>query len=299
MKDSYYSPESFRSNGFAIVKGVLGPVEVNNLRDKILKKLESKDYPRMLLPRDILSDPDLFSHAFNPKIINHLRAAFHGNLTYFPDFQVQHNLFAGWHCDSGSENSNKYLQNPDYEFVKCGIYLQSNTESWGGTIMVTPGCHRYPVRFLPYKLNQKIKNILQRYFIFFRSVTIGLEPGDMLYFDSRLPHTSTLPYSVWDGRGGGTRHFKPNDISNSNAKLILYWDACGQAMVHDFLCNAKIRSDNEKISDEIYYTDYLSRFYPDNYTSEFVDCVDQSMVNIASLSEIEARQRSLLLKNLT
>ena len=43
-----------------------------------------------------------------------------------------------------------YIKDPSYRFTKCGIYLQDNTEEWGGGIDILPGSHLFGLGGSPY-----------------------------------------------------------------------------------------------------------------------------------------------------
>ena len=65
---------------------------------------------------------------------------------------------SGWHRDCGGEESinqcKSILSNQEYVFGKIGLYLQDNTEEFGGGIDVVVRSHkvwsRFPIPFLNY-----------------------------------------------------------------------------------------------------------------------------------------------------
>jgi hypothetical protein len=222
-----------------------------------------------------------------------LRAAMGDPLAYIPDLTLHHNMFGfpGWHEDSGSEQTtgSAYLQSSSYRFAKCGVYLQDNTEEWGGGIMVVPGAHRYPIRSPFPVLNRKIKTFTNRVMRTLNAVTVDVRAGDMVFFDSRLPHASTFPSRIPEPTREGTYHY-PTEIPDEHAKLILYWDACNEDMARDFMENSVRRARKEEAPDAgvvsgVFYSDYLRRYFPDDYPDDFVSAATDSRVRIASLSK--------------
>ena len=291
MKVDFEDPKSFKENGFVLVKKVLEDAEIEEVRAISHRLLESKDNPRQILPRDIFSNKYLRILPFKKKIVSSLKESLGLSLTYVPDFTLHSNQFGfpGWHIDSGSEVRNSYLQKEDYKFAKCGIYLQDNTLEWGGGIIVAIGGHKFPFITKSLRLNRKIKSVFNKLQIKFKKVTLDIKAGDFVYFDSRLPHTSTFPSMIEQPKVEGTFHY-PN-IPKDNSKLILYWDACHSDMSSDFLNNSLIRSaKTESLQEvskdkhiELFYSDYLRMNFPSSYSDELVALTKDLEVKFACL----------------
>src|SRR3990167_11440807 len=145
---SFYDKDSFRKNGFVIVRNVLTDEEVTDIRqylDEWFKTKHSNTQRFMLLP-SILKHEFLYKLYFKPQIVNALRSALGPELSYIHDLHVQRNAFGvewpenakfpkrgtGWHIDAGSESTQYYLREKSYKFAKCGILLQDATNGFGG-----------------------------------------------------------------------------------------------------------------------------------------------------------------------
>ncbi len=291
-------PESFKRNGFVIIRDIFDKQEVRELRELAFNLISQYDFKRQLMPSETLDDNVLRSLPFKEKIVQSLKISLGEQLTYIPDFTLHSNQFGfpGWHTDSASEVNKPYLQFPEYKFAKCGIFLQDNTKTWGGGIEVLPKGHRFLFKSNSIRLNTKVKNLLNKVAIPFKKQVLDIKAGDFVYFDSRLPHTSTFPSMLEKPKVEGTYHFP--EISKENAKLILYWDACNLDMSKDFLENSFRRAQDEESLDsfegnqdkEIFYSDYISKFYPEDYPKDFIDLAERFSVNISSFSRSKCSQ---------
>ena len=76
----------------------------------------------------------LYPKNMSINFVNATQSLFGSSYVLIPDLNVQKNACGGWHVDSGSEIPNRYLLAQDYMFAKCGVYLQGNTQEWGGGI---------------------------------------------------------------------------------------------------------------------------------------------------------------------
>lgn len=303
---SYTDPSSLDSNGFVIVRSVLDEAEINYVRRIILKEIESLGKPRKLMPRHVIPLQDVWSLMFKREIVSVLKEALGESLVYIPDLTVQWNNFGyeAWHVDSGSELMHPYLQEEDYKFVKCGIYFQDNSESWGGGIQVAPGGHKYPINSSFPKINRKIKSLLNRIQVKINPVTLDIRSGDFLFFDARLPHSSTFPSVIRKPKTMGNNYHFP-EIADENSKLVFYWDACNILMKNNFMENSKRRSLVEETSaeiwnergtenigierGEIFFSDYIRMFYPDSYSLDFVEATRLNGIKMASLTKSECQ----------
>lgn len=284
---NFESPDSFSRNGVGILRQALSPEEVEMVRRLALKRIHDQRDPLQLYPRHIFAEPEFRLIALKARIVSALRASLGDPLTYIPSMTLHYNQFGhGWHTDSGSEAQQPYLQSSNYRFAKCGVYFQDNTEEWGGGIMITPGGHRYPIRSPFTVLNRKIKTTLNRLQAKLGSVTVDIRAGDMVFFDSRLPHKSTFPSRLPEDSAG----FVGNEIQDEHAKLILYWDACNGDMAQDFMENSVKRAREiraELDGSQVFFSDYVRYHFPDNYPEDFVSAATGLNVRIASLSEFD------------
>jgi len=287
---NFESPGSFSRNGVGIVRQALNPEEVEMLRRFALSQIHGQGDPVQLFPRHVFAEPEFRLIPFRERIVSALRASLGDPLTYIPSMTLHYNQFGhGWHTDSSSEAHQPYLQSSNYRFAKCGVYLQDNTEDWGGGIVVVPGAHTYPIRSPFLVLNRKFKTTMNRLRKTLGAVTVDIRAGDMIFFDSRLPHKSSLPSGI-PKPTKESRTQEPIEIPDEHAKLILYWDACNGEMARDFMENSIRRAG--KIPGELdgsvaFFSDYIRHRFPDNYPEDFVSAATTHNVEIASLSASE------------
>jgi hypothetical protein len=135
--------KQFQKYGYIHIPSVLTMKEVKQVRAAIDKKIDEIRHKNPndlrvnhLMPSDTLKIKDIYMCMFLSKIVKSLKAILGPSYSFFGDIVVQRNMFGagkygGWHVDSGSEGYANYLRKNDYRFVKCGLYLQENTNDWG------------------------------------------------------------------------------------------------------------------------------------------------------------------------
>ena len=292
VRESIALENSFTKNGYVIAPRVLGEDKVRALRTLLadaFRKIDSQSQsaPQRLFPRHVLSTPQLYSVAFNERIVDCLKLLLGEQYTLFPDFHVQRNVFGNesgpWHTDCGSEGKADYLLAREYRFVKCGVFLQDNTMDWGGGINVVPGGHRFPIRTPIKTFTFLAKSIAFHAGIRFFSKMLEIRAGDLVAFDSRLPHRSTWP--------------RRKDLREDRYKYVIYWNASrSDQYVANFMMNSERRAESEEVkarSEEIFFSDYLSRHFPTNYSPDFVQEAGKHNIRVASLDRTSAREWSL------
>ena len=202
----------FSRYGFIHVKGVLDAGETAALRRHLFGMYDaagarSGQKVRDLGPRISLNTPEIYRLPLLEPIIRSLKEILEPRFTMLPDLGVSKNQVGlsggarnpGWHWDASSEGKRAYLYEPGYRLVKCGLFLQENTEDYGGGVDIVPGRHRWPLKSGNVNLNYKAKNLLDLIGMRFRWTMAKLEPGDFLAFHSCLPHRSTLPRKLLAG----------------------------------------------------------------------------------------------------
>lgn len=289
------NPKWFKFFGFTIVRQILLPDEIKYLRKMAsswFKSLNSTG--RMLLPRHVLQIKDLYELPLRQNIVNNLKIALGNNYVQWGDFQLQRNCFGGFHTDSGSENMAPYLLKKNYKFVKCGIYLQANSKLYGGGIAIRWFSHKLlynnlpsPIKIMVHQLYKMLKNFLEH--------NVRINPGDLVFFDSRLLHASSLPSNVAvdDCDQYGQYH-----LEEAYAKYAFYWNACAEDSWKEFMINTFKRSYLEEVipqAKEIFFTDYSSRRYPDEYPKDFVKLVTSHKLGFASPTARQAELSKKLL----
>ena len=193
----------------------------------------------------------------------------------------------GWHWDASSEGKRAYLYEPGYRLVKCGLYLQENTEDYGGGVDIVPGRHRWPLKSRNVNLNYKAKNLLDLIGMRFRRTMVKLEPGDFLAFHSCLPHRSTLPTKLLPGVTGEDLRLNVIDPPRDRTKFVVYWDACRARSLEGYWTNLRRRAEEEELTNpdavRFHAAEAVAMNYPDDYPDDFVRLAEAAGVKIASL----------------
>jgi len=302
-QSEFENPEKFSENGVVIVRQALNQDEVQTIRRLGYREILRQGDVRQIMPRHVLAESEIRLLPFKKRIVEALRISMGDPLAYIPDLTLHCNQFGfpGWHTDSGSEMTKAYIQSRRYKFVKCGIYLQNNTQEWGGGIIVVPGGHNYPILTPSTFINRKIKDIVNRWGKKNNNITVDIRAGDMVFFHSRLPHTSTFPEKIPQPKEEGTYHYTKEKIPEEHSKLVLYWDACNGEMVKDFMANSVRRSNMDeplekftrKRKTEVFYTDYIRYHYPGSYPEDFVKAANKHNIKIASLTQSACRTHEI------
>lgn len=282
------NPKFYNFLGFTIVRNTMDEAAITQLRDAMeeaFKTLSIDD--RVLNPSDVLKFPEIYRAAFNKKIINCLKSTLGEKYITIPDYQVQRNSFGTWHVDSGSENLASYLYSKKYAFAKCGIFFQHNSK-YGGSIQIRWFSHFAMYNRLPFVF----RKIIQKTYVLCKKLlthTVKLNPGDFITFDSRLEHASVLPSGVkLDEINNG---YYPLDFDDS--KYTLYWNACNIHSVDGFMLNSMRRSFFEEYikspeKGRVYFSDYLSRYFPNDFPEEYIENAAEYNLHIASLDKEDA-----------
>jgi len=282
----YEQESSFEVYGFAIVRNVLTPAEVREYRE-LFRRLfakEGKNSWRMLPPREVYRHREIYALAFKPPVVERLRRALGPDLFYVPTFMLHRNMFGGWHTDSGHEAPGIHLKSKDYRFAKCGLFFQSNTTAWGGSIEVVPGGHKWLIETGNVELDFKLKQTINDHCSFYHKIVVDVGPGDFIFFDSRLPHASAMPVGVgYDDLLGA--YGRMADMPEDNSKYVFYWDSGNEMSSKAFLGDALDRCLREKITEEAARFDYASRHYPEDYPPDLARMAEAAAVRVASLDQ--------------
>jgi hypothetical protein len=290
--------ESFTKYGFVIIRDLLSPQMVEKLRAFIQKKMALLGHKRQMISCQTYLFPELYLLQFEERAVNMLKKVLGENLCYFPDLTVQHNMFGypGWHMDSNSEGYAKYLQAPDYKFAKCGIYLQDDTLGWGGGIKVLPKGHKLSTMTGAPRIDLRVRRLLDfcsiKYSFPIKPLRVDTKAGDMLIFDSRLLHASTIPQKIDELKKVlDDNHFL--GIPREHEKIVVYWDASNSKMKNDFLKNATKRAKKEESGDELFYTGWTKHYFPDDFSDDLISKTRELGVEVGCLGEQECQEMKL------
>lgn len=274
--EEFEKPGSFAKFGFVIIRGLLSPQEVEKLREFIQEKIPLHGQKKCMSSYDTYQYSELYLLQFEERAVNMLKQVLGENLCYYPDLHVQHNMFGypwGWHTDANSEGYAKYLQDPDYKMAKCGIYLQNNTVEWGGGIELLPKGHKLSVMTGVPRIDLKIRRFLDfcstKFSFPIKPLRVDTKAGDMLIFDTRLLHASTLPQKIDElKRVPGDNQFL--GIPREHEKIVVYWDASNSKMKKDFLEHAVKRAEIEESGSALFFSSWTRNYFPDDFSEDFI-----------------------------
>jgi hypothetical protein len=290
--------ESFTEFGFVIVRGLLSPHAVKELRSFIQEKMALHGHKKMMFSYQAYKYPELYLLQFEKRAVEMLKQVLGENLCYYPDLSVQYNMFGypGWHTDSNSEGYAKYLQAQDYKFAKCGIYLQDDTLDWGGGIRLLPKGHKLSLLTGKPKIDLRIRRFLDfcstKYSFPIKPLSVDTKAGDMLIFDSRLLHASTLPKKIDNlKKVPGENQFL--GIPKEHEKIVAYWDASNTKMKNDFLKNATKRSKMEECGSGLFFSGWIQHYFPDDFPSDLVAKAREFGVDIGCLDKQKCQEMRL------
>jgi hypothetical protein len=275
--------ELYDRDGFVVVPSALSAQQVAEMRRIIDAEFERRggDY---LTTTQCLELPRIYKLLFLEPIIRVLKEILQPDFTLYPNFNVQKNSFslrAVLHRDLDSEGKPAYACRPDYRFVKCGIYLQDNDPEWGGGINVTPGQHRFRRITGSTKWDFRMFRVRDTLAVKLRERCVKSQAGDAVIFDSRLPHTSTMPSRYrWEDCDYGRLRIMPPE----HTKYVVYWDASNTASyVRDFMLNSARRAQTE-----FFFSNYVRLRFPESFPADFVRNVEEAGVHVAQLEREKA-----------
>lgn len=287
---------------------VLNAAEVTELRQVIMDYYHQhygsvgSTKKRYLTASDVINCQKILSTTVCKPITDALHAILGEQYAMFPDFQVQISMYGsafsgndGWHIDAGSEVPNAYLGDKHYRFVKCGLYLQDNTERYGGAVDLIPGMHGFPVRTGNLALDFKIK-----FFLMKLRKKMGkrmpIKSGEFLAFDSRLPHRSSPPcteilHSV-DAHAKKTGVIKEGDIPKNELKIVVYFNACRLSYADSFLENSIKRVKEDELDNteaDTFFSDYLQLTYPNDFPDWFKETLTKQKISIKTIEDADLK----------
>ena len=112
---------------------------------------------------------------------------------FLPEMTAHHQGFGNWHKDTTSmeQDGEDFHRSPDFRMVQCAIYMQDQTERYGGGLDLVPGSHkgtdptaRGGVGSFVYRLRRRVGGKVR---------TLPSRAGDLVVFDLRTDHRATEP----------------------------------------------------------------------------------------------------------
>lgn len=291
--------KAFKRDGYILLRGVLSAKEVAEIRQSLPPFYDKLALlpKRYLQARECLEVPQVYQLMAHPKIIEACRQILGPDLIFVNDLVVQRNVLPPGeiapHLDCQAEfrfnKDTRYLVDPNFIFAKVGVYLQDNSEEYGGGIDICPKGHKWLANglFFSYRL---YKRYLRPFFT--RSMKLlDTKAGDVLIFDGRLPHRSTFgnKLDLNDYRESADGTVK---VPEERAKYAVYWEVTRKGdEVHFVECNmARAKKDEMGRPVGAYRPrcSYLGIVYPDNYPADLVESLEAENVEVFSLKHEDA-----------
>lgn len=255
---------AYARDGYVLVRGVVGAGEVARLRALVTEAFARlRGARRFLLPTEVLAIEELATVPFAPRVVETLRAVLEPGFATFADLCVQREMFGTWHTDADSEGARRYLYAPGYRNAKCGLFLQDNDAVRGGGIDVLAGGHRFlpapgrRARFLLKRLRDRAGTLLF-------GEALPIRAGDLVIFDSRLPHRST-----------------PRRAASPEPKYVLYWNACRARWADEYIAHNARRAAREE-REERFWSDYLPLRFPEDFPPAYVTAAGRAGAFVAT-----------------
>ena len=295
----FYSSESYSINGFTIIEDILSQEEILQLRNSLHTHFSAKE-EKSFETIDYALESKVAALFFRKKIVERLKQVLGDKVVFTNNFNIQYNSFGiggraeGLHTDCNSELSpeNKYLFQPDYMFGKVGLYLQDNTEEFGGGIDVVVGSQKVWTRlsipilnYLCTRLYLRLYKINNR-----RKIKAPIKSGSAIFFDSRLLHASSKPKNL------NLSEKEINDrvqMPSQHCKYAIYMDVCSLGSEKEFIDNSYKRAQGEESSvptETAFFTNNLSYSYPEDFPEYYKSLVDENNIEIVSLDKDRLRK---------
>lgn len=181
--------------GFTRFPGVLATQQVQRIRS-LGESYYASTGQNWISPDMLFQTPELRELPFRPVCVQAMRALLGEEFYILPDFAVNLNKFGGWHRDTGSQIAEglDYIYDRDFLHLTFGLYFQENDAVFGGGLDVVPRSHQVivpgPIRLKTSKLEALRDRVRLK---MGACHSIPCLPGDLLAFDFRILHRSTLP----------------------------------------------------------------------------------------------------------
>jgi|LakMenEpi03Aug12_release.lakeMendotaPanAssembly.Ray.scaffolds.fasta_scaffold61148_4 hypothetical protein len=222
MTTSRTSAESFRDDGFVVVRDLLQPEEAAFYVSRL--KALAGGAPRWTQPDGINRNPEFWPVIFNDRLLAAVRDLLGPEVRYLPhnDLHLGFSSFS-WHRDSVSR---EFGDGPDwdesrdpYRIVRVGIYLQRFDQSQFRLGLV-PGSHRPGDATARQRRARRRTGTAAAVFSGLTGIDVvgadaewvATDPGDCVIFDPRCLHTGSRihgdKYSMFVAYGVENPHFR-------------------------------------------------------------------------------------------
>ena len=205
--------EMLKAQGYVVIPQVLSHEEVRKARNILTEIFSKKSNYEGDLYRSSEEGGsvyvDIFSRykelrwiLFNPKFIEGLSSTLGRDFVVLPDAAMHDSQYGGWHKDTTSQerHGHTFHYEPDFQVVTTAIYLQDNSDEYGGGLEVVPYSHIdkndpfVTKSNLIDRIKKKLMNGRQhREAKFKNQFSVPTKAGDMVIFNLRLTHRATHP----------------------------------------------------------------------------------------------------------
>ena len=212
----------YLKNGYAILDNPFDNDTLKNLKNEIDDLFDNDE--EVSLSVSNIKNEELFNKILGilntneiQKFTKSLSDHYKTEVSLLPNFHIMRNYHVnrltanriGWHRDVASEFNYEYckdkLDNEKYVFGKVGVFLQENSDDFGGAVDIIPGSHlnvkkKFILRilsslrlqilvFLQKKLLKFYKLLPESFYMFLLGAKkTKFKPGSPIFFDSRVQH---------------------------------------------------------------------------------------------------------------
>ena len=284
--------QNYKRDGGVILKGLLNPDEVAELRNACSEYFARGD--SHMGTRDFLAIETLANLPFHHRIVESLRSLLGEDYVTLNQFAASANLHnPRWHRDSDNQGNHEYLYDPEYQIAKCAVYLQDNDPEWGGGLEVIPGSHRptllgYRAPMSRSHMKGKVSriqlsaiNVRDRWL---HRLWLPITTGDVFLFHANLIHRASQPVPPFqDKNRGGHQNvqfvdpYPPKD----KFKFMIDWEVSPQNQyLSVYLDHQASRVEKNKSSK--LYVESMDVRYPEGYPGWLVEKIKGDDIQVVN-----------------
>lgn len=260
-----WTVEQFTKNGFAVVPNAISSEDIKALRTIASRMWRGQKFYTMPIKK-VLEHTELSTIIFRNQIVDNIKAVLRGDVVFYPNLTVRQAAVSEWHIDEAFRTGTLGGQGEIPSFVQCSIYLQDNSDEYGGGLDVIPESHLID-SVDPRNIGDFIRDLKKR------ATRINSKAGDLVFWDGRLIHRGT-----------------PRLSHREDGAFAIQWAAShhladGEAyMAHFYKRIRKIGTDDAEFIDGR-YREIVNLRFPSDFPEEFVVMAKAARVRIGSNSE--------------
>ena len=254
----------FEKNGYISVPHFLPSTQIEEVRREALARISEFD-EATLRPSEFLKSENLTGFVFSRRLKEVLNAISLEYRFFIPNFTIRSNLYIDWHSDDEFVESEPQTLP---EVLQCNIYLQENSEAYGGGIDLSVGTHRLSKEE---KKAAVVRGTVPR-------TIMSTQAGDLLIFDYRVLHRSTFPREKPVG----------------TPRLAIQWTVCRSvSAAKSFLsylarrqCQTLHLSDYTKTRAVSYFKDIQKVRFPNSFSEKSMAAVTSNQFQIVTAKAV-------------